>query len=1148
MTVITPTITREAPASAVDLLRDAEGQGWTPAPHFIPTGSEGQSADLWRVDLTAHTAVGEITARATWTRHPRGYRYDNAASTLVIDGTEIRRPTLATLREVIEAQTATAPEAATTRPAVAQQATTTDNRTALVAQLTAALDALTAELRTIPASPADTAPAEPPTPDAPFAAAPTLYTPDGEPTPALLTLANSALVAWMMTSHETWMCSVGRPGEPQQGGYTVRRSPKGVLAVAFAGQPGIIDRSADEEGAEGIITEHWAAAMLTGTDLGRWAADGDVWTHYRRTPAAVPVTSVLDAVPVETVPAPAAFGDPVWLLAGANARKRHRAAADGLGLCDFSRESGFALVATPEQITSTQECSACRKAAKGDQGGDTGGGHGGSPRTPNSPTGATPAAPAAPAAPVVRPAAPAPAGAAPAADTLAGVAPMTSKAAPAGATVTVEGIEIPVMVEHKTRNADGRTETTAGTWAWLAKSWCTAAGCDWSFTDPSKSAVRQAASNHREQAAEAEERRVTDACRPLLTGGNVTGAAGIGYRWHGHMVPGQPETIAYSIGRANAGYSGAGMFTGTKAECLAWIETEAAVRAAANVSEGHADERARAWACLGETDPQTVVPDFTPRPRSQGWAVRAAKTALVASGLIDVDQHADVATGIRVQPGNACFGSRARGWVTVAYRLAGSWKAKPGTHGVTMREEARERIAVDLRATGFAGVYLCEDDAGHVHGSYPGPAEPQTTARLRLLEGAGERYAVTFDGWEAEAGTSVVNLVSDRWCGQDHEQTATGDHRTAQDAVEALAEHYGMPYPVTVVTDGPGTAEDDQEQPDVPAPAGEQQEADTDPAWVFIASKSGSSFRRRVLWQVTRAEAMRICSDERTGGRSWMLCWSLAPGVRGTDWQFVADKRQGARVLADLGITPADQAAVEPLPCELGQEPTGWEITAQGWQAYRVDLWSDGWYRAWYGPSFARNPQNRSLLGKTRSRTEASDLVSRHRDTAADRLRAEADQDVASHDQEQPEELAPELAALLEDGEHIHQQAGRAWLVTLPTGVVYHVRMSAVGPDISFHVREGDGDGRFVGTASWWRPALELLRADAAKSPAVGRTGPADRFMVGSDVRHVDGRTGRVLGHSTEPLTGERLVRVQWEGRPLAESVPPSALIDPNAC
>ncbi|MFI8085959.1 hypothetical protein ACIF6L_34855 [Kitasatospora sp. NPDC086009] len=63
--------------------------------------------------------------------------------------------------------------------------------------------------------------------------------------------------------------------------------------------------------------------------------------------------------------------EPVWLLAGANARKRHRAAADGLGLCDFARESGLTLVATAEQIASTRECSTCRRVHKGGAAGAT---------------------------------------------------------------------------------------------------------------------------------------------------------------------------------------------------------------------------------------------------------------------------------------------------------------------------------------------------------------------------------------------------------------------------------------------------------------------------------------------------------------------------------------------------------------------------------------------------------------------------------------------------------------------------------------------------------------------------------------------------------------------------------------------------------
>lgn len=73
--------------------------------------------------------------------------------------------------------------------------------------------------------------------------------------------------------------------------------------------------------------------------------------------------------------------------------------------------------------------------------------------------------------------------------------------------------------------------------------------------------------------------------------------------------------------------------------------------------------------------------------------------------------------------------------------------------------------------------------------------------------------------------------------------------------------------------------------------------------FVFIVSRSSNPTRMRVLWKVSRDDAMKLCSDPRTAGRNYMLCWTESPGVQGNDWRYVWDNGKHDQVLSDLGIT-----------------------------------------------------------------------------------------------------------------------------------------------------------------------------------------------------------------------------------------------------
>ncbi|MBB4929047.1 DEAD/DEAH box helicase family protein [Kitasatospora kifunensis] len=87
----------------------------------------------------------------------------------------------------------------------------------------------------------------------------------------------------------------------------------------------------------------------------------------------------------------------------------------------------------------------------------------------------------------------------------------------------------------------------------------------------------------------------------------VIGAADIEYNMHGSVVPGQPETLRHHLFRANRGASGYADASGTEAECLTYAMSEEAVRSAAEAVEENAAQRARAWAWLGEPDPELVA-------------------------------------------------------------------------------------------------------------------------------------------------------------------------------------------------------------------------------------------------------------------------------------------------------------------------------------------------------------------------------------------------------------------------------------------------------------------------------------------------------------------------------------------------------------
>ncbi|QKV74206.1 hypothetical protein [Amycolatopsis sp. Hca4] len=73
-------------------------------------------------------------------------------------------------------------------------------------------------------------------------------------------------------------------------------------------------------------------------------------------------------------------------------------------------------------------------------------------------------------------------------------------------------------------------------------------------------------------------------------------------------------------------------------------------------------------------------------------------------------------------------------------------------------------------------------------------------------------------------------------------------------------------------------------------------------ALVFIASKHTTPIRRRVLWRVSVADAKKICSDSRTAGPHYMLCFTTRNIDDPAVFVYVPDDGRHAEVLRDHNI------------------------------------------------------------------------------------------------------------------------------------------------------------------------------------------------------------------------------------------------------
>ncbi|MBB5123216.1 DUF3560 domain-containing protein [Streptomyces eurocidicus] len=429
----------------------------------------------------------------------------------------------------------------------------------------------------------------------------------------------------------------------------------------------------------------------------------------------------------------------------------------------------------------------------------------------------------------------------------------------------------------------------------------------------------------------------------------------------------------------------------------------------------------------------------------------------------------------------------------------------PLGHGSTA---AKRRVEVRDRAIAAALDHAAQHDASadtDGGGKQSGPVVGEEHCEREWEQERDAHTAAVIEAEKAEfARTGRVPAAYgslEEWLGEDGDETPE------------VAEHGGSCADTAEIpAQGPAGSEG---QDFGPADAGGDS---ADPVVVFLASKNTTPPRLRVLWAVTRAEAQRICSDERSSGRRHMLCWTADPGTEGEDWEWIKDTGSYGALLAELGAVPArtwgqqepELTLTKDAPekgstfsyrwtAEIGGD-SGYSITgdcqgkvkngAPGHKFYRV-FWSHG----------EGDELNVWTLGKVATLDAAQDVVREHwrRSQSEDARMVAQRMRYASG-----EWLMPEVG----DGEGIEYHVENFWTITSGEGHRYEVTkggrkwLTYRGDDL--HVDHIDGDGLvFVGKATEkyerrWPQMLGILRehsaalaarADTAEIPAEAAAG-----------------------------------------------------------
>lgn len=78
--------------------------------------------------------------------------------------------------------------------------------------------------------------------------------------------------------------------------------------------------------------------------------------------------------------------------------------------------------------------------------------------------------------------------------------------------------------------------------------------------------------------------------------------------------------------------------------------------------------------------------------------------------------------------------------------------------------------------------------------------------------------------------------------------------------------------------------------------------ADDAEVLVFIASKNTRPSYLRVLWQMSKEHAVKVCSDPRTAGDNYGLHWTGAQIDDPEVARFIPDDGRHSSVLEELGV------------------------------------------------------------------------------------------------------------------------------------------------------------------------------------------------------------------------------------------------------
>ncbi len=191
--------------------------------------------------------------------------------------------------------------------------------------------------------------------------------------------------------------------------------------------------------------------------------------------------------------------------------------------------------------------------------------------------------------------------------------------------------------------------------------------------------------------------------------------------------------------------------------------------------------------------PRSAHPPFRPAPGAKSWDVRAVEAVMAER-----------------EP--AAPNDTAEGWHAVPWdrgvavqRIMGRHYMRPSCAGRD-RDEWDALVRGDREHMRSRGLEIVTPGSSQTYVRVPLPTEPRSVARVRRVGRPNEfRRVVDFDNWPEIGGTLRFHSTHSgaRYEAADHEgrEVRVGGSDVVG-AVEALAAHYGLPFPVAVVDEG----------------------------------------------------------------------------------------------------------------------------------------------------------------------------------------------------------------------------------------------------------------------------------------------------------------------------------------------------------